>query len=240
MYKLLPAKDENALFYRLDGEAAERCGQIGYLRADFGGSGREFYSTWFNNQSRLKTYSFKREFDKVIDSLRDDGYEPPFSGRRNLEAFCMKRTDCRNPGNFICSKIGTPNHSYYFRCRPAKHDYDLYCFCYDNSYLLPELAGRHELPDICYSVNPTTKELILIKKHEAGYYRCEYSTSDPGLNRRYADAGNLKLDVTRAQEEAMLAGSVYGWNIPAAKPWNYGRDGRLRLLHQPKNNDRER
>ena len=53
------AASEDKLFYRLDGEAAERHGAIGCLRADFGRNGQDFYSTWVDNQKHLKTPSFK-------------------------------------------------------------------------------------------------------------------------------------------------------------------------------------
>jgi hypothetical protein len=42
-YELLPAQEnESGLFFRSDGEAAERCGVIGCMRADFGRTGKEF------------------------------------------------------------------------------------------------------------------------------------------------------------------------------------------------------
>ena len=87
-YKLLPAQDDDSLFFRLDGESTVKCGAIGYMRADFGRSGHEFWSTWFDEQPQLNTYTFKQEFDEIINTLRDDGEAPPFAGRRKLEAFC--------------------------------------------------------------------------------------------------------------------------------------------------------
>jgi hypothetical protein len=90
---------------------------------------------------------------------------------------------------------------------------------------LPELAGQHDLPDVCYSVEPSTGGLILIKANEQGYYPSEYSTDDPKYNRSFATERNAKLGVTRAQEEAMLAGSVFGFDVPAAKPWRYEPNG---------------
>jgi hypothetical protein len=56
---LLAEKDELHLCFRLNDEAAERCGAIGYLRADFGRSGTEFYTTWFDSQPHLKSSVFK-------------------------------------------------------------------------------------------------------------------------------------------------------------------------------------
>jgi hypothetical protein len=55
------------------------------------------------------------------------------------------------------------------------------------------------------------------------------------LNRQIAAAKNALLGVTRAQEEAMLAGSIYGWDTPAAKPWNYDQYGKPRI--RPKEKD---
>jgi hypothetical protein len=43
MYNLSPTQDKSELFFRFDGEAAERHGAIGYLRADFGSDGYSFY-----------------------------------------------------------------------------------------------------------------------------------------------------------------------------------------------------
>jgi hypothetical protein len=224
-YELLPSKDEGSLFFRLDGETALRCGAIGYMRLDFGKSGKEFRTTWFDGLKHLKTHEFKTEFNEVVDSLRNDGDRPPFASRENLAAFCAK-----TPGKELTVRGGgytvrTLDRSYCFCCRPAQGDYDIYCFCYDNRCLLPELAGKHDLPDICYSVEPSTGDLILLKAGERGYYRCEYSADDPKYNLAFAAERNTKLGVTRAQEEAMLAGSIFGFDVPAAKPWNYEPDG---------------
>lgn len=46
-YELLPSQEDNLLFFNLEGEATERYGSIGYLRADFGRDGRGFWTTWF-------------------------------------------------------------------------------------------------------------------------------------------------------------------------------------------------
>jgi hypothetical protein len=37
---------------------------------------------------------------------------------------------------------------------------------------------------------------------------------------------NEAMGVTRQQEAAMLAGSLLGWDSPAAKPWSYDETGK--------------
>ena len=44
---------------------------------------------------------------------------------------------------------------------------------------------------------------------------------------------NRKLGVSEAQAEAMKAGSMFGWDTPAADPKNYNENG---FLIKPKRN----
>ena len=231
---LLAEKKELHLCFRLSGEAAERCGAIGYLRADFGRSGKEFYTTWFDSQAHLKSSDFKYKFDELINSLRDDGQKPPFASRDNHLAFCAAHP------SMTCFKIATQDYSFYIRLNPHQGTYDIYCFAYDNRWLLPELAGKHDLPEFCYSTLPDTGAVIIIKSGESGYYPCDYTVNDRQKNRRTTDLINERLEVTKGQEEAMAFGSMFGWDNPTAKPWNYDKDGNLRLPRQPKKDEHER
>lgn len=43
-----------------------------------------------------------------------------------------------------------------------------------------------------------------------------------------ADELNAQEDVTKAQAEAMYAGSIFGWHVPAADPDNYDENGVLK------------
>jgi len=228
-YELLPLHEERYLFYRLGGEVAERHGAIGYLRADFGSSGNEFYSSWFDIQKHLKSQIFKDELDGIINFLRDDGDEPVFASRLNLQELCLEYPEVNR------FRIRTQDYSYYFRFEPGPKNYDIYCFVYDNSYLFPELAGMHELPDECYSLRPSDSKIIILKRGESGCYVCEYTSLDVDYNRDYVDTSNKLDGITRAQEEAMLAGSIFGWAVPAAKPWNYDKEGKPRILKTEEN-----
>lgn len=86
---------------------------------------------------------------------------------------------------------------------------------------------RSDLPEVCFSILPSTGDVIIIKRGESGYYRCEYSTEDKAFNREFANDRNANLGVSKAQVEAMLAGSMYGWDVPAADPKSYDENGTL-------------
>ena len=78
----------------------------------------------------------------------------------------------------------------------------------------------------CFSVLPSSGELILLTRGEKGYSPCyDFSTPDAQQNREFADDRNVKNGVTKAQEAAMLAGSMLGWQTPAADPRNYDEQG---------------
>lgn len=94
---------------------------------------------------------------------------------------------------------------------------------------------RSSLPEQCYSVLPDTGELIIINKGEAGYYRSNIDMGSKTENRALADAYNAKLGVSKAQEQAMSAGSMFGWQVPGADPKNYDENGKP---IRPKNRER--
>ena len=77
------------------------------------------------------------------------------------------------------------------------------------------------LPELCFSVLPSTGALICIKRGESGYYPSDWDTGDPAQNRELADYNNQRLGVTGAQRLAMEAGSMHGWDCPAADPRTY-------------------
>ena len=58
---------------------------------------------------------------------------------------------------------------------------------------------------------------------------------DGKSNREVADIANAAVGITKAQEAAMLAGSMFGWQTPAADPKNYDEHGQP---IRPKQKDR--
>jgi len=77
------------------------------------------------------------------------------------------------------------------------------------------------LPDACLTLMPSDGKLIYIERGQSGYHTSNWDTGDPTKNQRIADDYNEKLGVTKAQEKAMLSGSMFGWDVPAADPKRY-------------------
>ena len=276
-----------------------QCGLIGHLRADMDSDGNGFFSSWEDFRKELKTDEFKDEFDKVINSLREEG--DILYNRKSLAKYCYSSPQAKmnNEHDYYGVRVDTQKYAYLCRLNPNKGEYNLYCYCYikdwldkhirsaekgirfitpeykekfrisdgekiritfsdgevkdrvcryiddshvevgDDLYHICEFAERMEqcgatfiplrsdLPEVCYSILPSTGDVIIIKHGESGYYRCEYSTEDKAFNREFANDRNANLGVSKAQIEAMLAGSMYGWDVPAADPKSYDVNGTL-------------
>ena len=84
-----------------------------------------------------------------------------------------------------------------------------------------ERFSPSELPEVCLSTLPSTGEIICIKRGESGYYPSERETGNAEKNRKIVDYHNQRRGITPAQEEAMVGGSLFGWNTPAADPSRY-------------------
>lgn len=98
---------------------------------------------------------------------------------------------------------------------------------------------RSSLPEQCYGILPNTGELIIVKKGGSGYYRTDVSGESKEENRALADEYNGKLGVNKAQAAAMLAGSMFGWAVPAADPKNYDENGQpVRPRHKDRGDAR--
>lgn len=276
-----------------------QCGLIGHLRADMDSDGNGFFSSWEDYRKELKTDEFKDEFDKVINSLREEG--DILYNRKSLAKYCYSSPQAKmnNEQDYYGVRVDTQKYAYLCRLNPNKGEYNLYCYCYikdwldkhirsaekgirfitpeykekfrisdgekiritfsdgevkdrvcryiddshvevgDDLYHICEFAERMEqcgatfiplrsdLPEVCYSILPSTGDVIIIKHGESGYYRCEYSTEDKAFNREFANDRNANLGVSKAQVEAMLAGSMYGWDVPAADSKSYDENGTL-------------
>lgn len=80
---------------------------------------------------------------------------------------------------------------------------------------------------------------IQIMKPEEQAYTPAGAKAQGRTGREAADAANKAMGVTKRQETAMVAGSMFGWNVPGANPLNYDKDGNPVKL-KSKHKDHER
>ena len=127
--------DERKYTYRQSQQISMQTSFIGYLRADFGSSGKEFYSSWNKFRKDLKTNEFKAEFDDVINSLRENN--GILSGRGAMSKYChdTPESSFENDRNEYGIRVDTEKYTYLIRLNPRQGEYNLYCYCYEKQWL---------------------------------------------------------------------------------------------------------
>lgn len=294
--EMIPA--EQKYTYRQSPQLDAQTGCIGYLRGDFGSTGKEFYSSWFDNMAYLKTPEFRAELDQVINALREDSqYGGILADRRSLSSACHQSTTPKFGRDESGFRVNTKDHAYLLRLNSSPGDYNFYIYCYQRDYLdrhirnaeygirfitpnykekfrvadgdsirmtfpsgetqdkpcrfvdethvevgsnlyhICEFAERTQreciqiiplrqsLPEKCFSALETTGEIITVTKGEKGYTPTGQYTQNGVSPKEAAAALNDAAGITRAQEAAMVAGSMFGWDTPAADPKNYDAKG---------------
>ena len=146
-YELCAAdKNEAALFFSGQKDEDARRGCIGHFRCDFGNKGKEYWHTWFDHVSELKTPAFQEDFQSVINELRRCG---PFEDLDKMAKFCYAHDDARFISQYYSDaygfKLETEAYSYYIRCYPRQGDYNAYIYCYDKKQLQVAM-GENEQP----------------------------------------------------------------------------------------------
>lgn len=128
--------------------------------------------------------------------------------------------------------------------RPCRYIDDYHVEVGNNLYHICEFAERianggnkvipyrSSLPDICYATLPSTGDLIIITKGEPGFTNASSPYDSPERNKELADGHNAEMGVSKAQAAAMLAGSMFGWDVPAADPANYDDNGTPERIRQ--------
>lgn len=213
-----------------------------HMDADIG-TGREFgFRTDTESYAYLLRLNPNRgEYNLYCYCYRRDWLDRHLSNAARGIRFIMpnyRELFCIDDGDMI--RITTKGGE--FRDRTARYIDDYHVELHgpngDNLYHICELAEQMEqagcqgiiplrksLPEQCYSVLEETGEIILLKKGESGFYKTDIFTSSKEESESIAEEQNRKLGASKAQAEAMKAGSLFGWAIPAADPKNYDENG---------------
>lgn len=129
-------QSEQKYTYRQSHQLDAQTGCIGYLRGDFGSTGKEFYSGWFDNMAYLKTPEFKAELDKVVNALREDTqYGGILADRNSLSNACRRSTTPKFGRDESGFRVNTRDYAYLLRLNPDPGDYNFYIYCYKRDYL---------------------------------------------------------------------------------------------------------
>lgn len=132
MFNLITAGPEKAGFFYSSDSKPQDPACIGYLRGYYGDGGKRLYTSWFERHYELKTLEFRKEFDRLINGLRD---RRVLNTRSELEEFCIRQPGARIAGAWYMDTYGfrseSEKYSYYFRLSLMPGDYAIYCYCYD-------------------------------------------------------------------------------------------------------------
>ena len=153
---LSPLKGKEWLYtYRNSQQISMQTGLIGYIRADMGTNGNEFWSSWNSFRDDLNTPEFNSEKVDVINSFLGDGGF--LSNRNELAKFCRSdKVFAYETGRDYGVRVNTQDYAYLMRLNPYKGEYNLYCYCYKKDWLDSHLeksergisfgkaAGTHE------------------------------------------------------------------------------------------------
>jgi hypothetical protein len=81
------------------------------------------------------------------------------------------------------------------------------------------------LPERSYAYHPTTGATIMVKRGEKGFYAVTTDVKPEILNK--------VRGVTLQQAAAMLAGSMFGWDVPLADPDQFTEADAVIMLAPP-------
>lgn len=120
--------DRQDWLYSADDQTDMTRGCIGHLRGDFGSSGDEFWTSWFDHLPDLKSQEFRDEFQEVVNGLRKEGgLLKSFSG---MSSQCRKGFAGEDGFGF---QAETRNRTYCLRCIPRRGEYNFYLYAYDKN-----------------------------------------------------------------------------------------------------------
>lgn len=76
---------------------------------------------------------------------------------------------------------------------------------------------ENKLPEFCFAHNPSYHQVTTVKRGEKGYWLFRQMETDDEA-RKSAKELNERMNVDKYQAEAMLNGSMFGWEVPGADP----------------------
>lgn len=198
---------ERKYTYAQSSQLQGQTGNIGYLRGDFGSSGDQFYTTWFDTRPQWKSDEFKRDLDDVINALRSEEYGL-LQSRSQMVRYGRENKESEMQGAYTTEfgfRADTEKYAFVLRCNPTRGDYNFYCLCYPVFYVMANTGMRvGEITGLRWSDIDLKKGIIRVN-HTLVYYNhrdekgCYFSINTPKTK-----AGEREIPMTEGVKQAFL------------------------------------
>lgn len=175
--------------YRQSQQISQQTGLVGYLRGDYGPSGKQFFTTWFGDREDWNTPEFKHSLQRTIDRLRYETKQ--LADREQLSTLCLNdmSSAITEDQRWFGFRIDSGNYAFLLKCSPCKGDYNFYVYCYRKGWLDQHMAQAQQ--GIRF-IDPDYKDLFRIP--DGG--RIRITRSDGGRDEytcRFVDGSHMEI-----------------------------------------------
>ena len=215
---------ERKYTYAQSSQLQGQTGNIGYLRGDFGSSGNQFYTTWFDTRPQWKSDEFKRDLDDVINALRSEEYGL-LQSRSQMVRYGRENKESEMQGAYTTEfgfRADTEKYAFVLRCNPTRGDYNFYCLCYVKEWLDKHIEEANR--DIRF-IDSHYKELFRIPDGEriivtdrdgkTESYPCRY------IDNYHTEVGRNLFHICEFAERMEQGGCTYAPMEPPLPPMCY-------------------
>ena len=215
---------ERKYTYAQSSQLQGQTGNIGYLRGDFGSSGNQFYTTWFDTRPQWKSDEFKRDLDDVINALRSEEYGL-LQSRSQMVRYGRENKESEMQGAYTTEfgfRADTEKYAFVLRCNPTRGDYNFYCLCYVKEWLDKHIEEANR--DIRF-IDSHYKELFRIPDGEriivtdrdgkTESYPCRY------IDSYHTEVGRNLFHICEFAERMEQGGCTYAPMEPPLPPMCY-------------------
>lgn len=150
-----PATEQEQYYcWKNENQIQKQTGFVGYLRGDFGKSGKEFYTSWFDGIKEFRKEDFSQVFDTVVNYLRDgdsetiknaDDYFKKEGMFNSLESFkiACRRDYLFSKGIRHTARIDFDKYVFLIRLfsRYEGRNYNFYIYAYVKEYFDKHLSN---------------------------------------------------------------------------------------------------
>ena len=201
--------------------------ELAYFRADY--DGNKWWSTVWPINRDLESTELVKEVDSLFADILNE-----FPDLKTMTSYCHTHFEDPWDKTVFDYYLELEYGFYWLKMITRKGDYNLYLHCFSKADMTERypLLGKdissmnNDLPEMCYSVLPSSGEVIIIKRDETGYYPSDIESKSIEEAAELAAYYNKRLGVTESQEKAMFAGSMFGFDAPTADP-SYYKEGTL-------------